>query len=153
MPSRREARNFALQVLYSNEFLDEDIGSVIHRISELLDHKVDAFAQKLIQTTHSNKPELDQLIHNNLKNNDMLRVGILDKVVVRLALSELLYFEDIPVEVTFNEALELSKDFISNRSSRFINGVLDTIYQKLKEDNKIIKDPIAQLPPSERKHS
>ncbi|MEJ2636789.1 MAG: transcription antitermination factor NusB [Calditrichia bacterium] len=147
MLSRRQARRFALQVLYCNEFLQEDITSVANRIATSLEHNVDDFARKLILKTYQNYDELDLLILNNLKDRDMERIALLEKVLLRLALSELLYFPDIPIEVTMNEALDLTKEFISNRSSGFINGVLDAVLKDLENKNQIRKDLATRIRP------
>lgn len=146
MLSRRQARRFALQVLFSNEFLHEDMSDVMVHISDMLSHEIDRFSQELINTTNEHIPELDELILNSLKDRDIHRVPILDKVLIRLAVCELLYFPDIPIEVTINEAVELSKEFISLKSSRFTNGILDAIYKKLKKEHKVKKNMLARIP-------
>ncbi len=146
MLSRRKARRFALQVLFCNDFLGEDINSVIPRIAETLNQEVDEFSLKLINTTTKHIEKLDLLILNGLTDKDIKRVPKLDKALLRLALCEILYFSDIPIEVTLNEAIELSKEFISIKSSRFINGILDTIYKNLDKEKKINKDVTTYLP-------
>lgn len=147
MQSRREARRLAVQVLFSNEFLNEDIISVTNRVASTLEIDVNGFCKSLILKTNEHNSELDDLIHQNLRNWDLQRIAVLDRVLIRLALSELLYFNDIPVEVTINEALELSKEFINHKSSRFINGILDAILKKLEREKKIKKKLIARVPP------
>lgn len=140
MLSRRKARRFALQVLFCNEYLHEDILSVIDRVSNTLTHETNDFSLDLISKTSKNTADLDALILAGLTDKDIHRVPVLDKVLLRLAICEFLYFPDIPVEVTLNEAIELSKEFISIKSSRFINGILDTIFKKLNKQNKINKN-------------
>ncbi len=146
MLSRRQARRFALQVLFSYEFLHEDIHEITSRISDMLSHEVDQFSMEIIQKTHDHLEELDKHILNSLKDRDINRVPVLDKVLVRQAVCELLYFPDIPIEVTINEAVDLSKEFISLKSSRFTNGILDAIFKKLEQDHKIKKSILARIP-------
>jgi N utilization substance protein B len=146
MLSRRQARRFALQVLFSYEFLQEDIDDITSRISDMLSHEVDHFSLEIIRKTHDHLEELDKHILNSLKDRDINRVPVLDKVLIRQAVCELLYFPDIPIEVTINEAVELSKEFISLRSSRFTNGILDAIYKKLEQDHQIKKSLLARIP-------
>lgn len=146
MLSRRQARRLGLQVLFCNEFLREDIASVAERIAATLELELNDFSRRLIFKTTEQRNELDEMILINLKDKDLHRVAILDKVLIRIALSELLYFPDIPAEVTINEALEISKEFISNRSSRFINGILDTLFKYLHNNHKINKKFLSRVP-------
>ena len=145
MHKRREARKLALQILFANEFLKEDITSVAARISESVSEKVPQFTRDLLRITTENHRELDELIRNHLRNWDFNRVAILDRILIRLALSELLYFPDIPAEVTINEAIEISKDFCSPKARRFINGILDAIYKELLKQKKIQKNISTQI--------
>ena len=71
--------------------------------------------------------------------------------MIRMALCEIVYFPDIPVEVTINEALEISKDFSNLKSRRFVNGILDSIYKELKAENKLVKNIAASLPLKRKK--
>ncbi len=146
MLSRRQARRFTLQVLFCNEFLHEDLITVANRVALTLEQEVSDFSKALILKTDANKEEFDDLIHDHLKNWEIERIPILDHVLIRIALCELLYFEDIPVEVTINEALEIIKEFSNQKSTRFVNGILDTIYKKLENDDKIHKSLLARIP-------
>ncbi|RMG33022.1 MAG: transcription antitermination factor NusB [Methanobacteriota archaeon] len=139
MLSRRLARRMALQVLFANEFLHEDVKSVAQRIAESLNEPLTPFTIELITKTTEHEAELNQLIRKHLRNWEFDRVAIFDRVLIRLALCEILFFPDIPVEVSINEALEISKDFCILKSRRFVNGILDSIYKELKADNKILK--------------
>ncbi|GAB4368512.1 MAG: hypothetical protein Kow0042_09700 [Calditrichia bacterium] len=152
MLSRRQARRLALQILFCNEFLHEDIHSVADRVAKTLEQDINGFCRRLIETTTEHTREFDELILKNLKGWDIERIAILDRVLIRLALCELVYFKDIPVEVTLDEALELSKEFISRKSSRFVNGILDTILKQLQKQNAIEKVLVARIP-SSAKHS
>ena len=71
-------------------------------------------------------------------------------MIIRIALCELLFFPDIPIEVTLNEAVDLSKEFVSLKSSRFVNGILDTLVKLLEKDKKINKSLLARLPSRNR---
>ncbi|NOX36189.1 MAG: transcription antitermination factor NusB [Calditrichaeota bacterium] len=139
MISRRHARRIALQILFANEFLKEDVQTVSRRVLESLEEKPSNFTMELVEKTARNKDELDRLIEEHLKNWDLSRIAVLDRVLIRMALAEMLYFPDIPVEVTINEALEIGKDFCNLKSRRFINGILDSIYKDLRKRNVLIK--------------
>ena len=147
MLSRRQSRRLALQILFSNEFLQEDILIVADRLAKTINQEINPFCKALLIKTSANKEELEKLILCNLRGWDIDRVATLERVLIMLALTELLYFDDIPIEVTLNEALELSKEFISNKSSKFINGILDAILKRLQKEKKIHKTIIAHLPP------
>ncbi len=116
-----------------------------NRVAETLNYEVDSFSRNLIQRTAANREELDGVIRNNLVERRFERIPVLDIVLIRLAVSELLYFEDIPVEVTIDEAIELSKDFISHKGSRFINGVIDSILKSLQEKKQLNKNLVARI--------
>jgi N utilization substance protein B len=146
MLSRRQSRRLALQILFSNEFLKEDILEVAERLSDTIEQEINPFCKALLIKTTANKEELEKLILCNLRGWDIDRVATLERVLIMLALTELLYFDDIPIEVTINEALELSKEFISNKSSKFINGILDAILKKLQKEKKIHKTLMDHLP-------
>ncbi len=150
--SRRQARRFALQVLFANEFLKEDIQEVSERIADTLGNDVITFSNDIIEKTHEHQCNLDTIITSGLVDRNLDRVPLLEKVLIRMALCELLYFPDIPIEVTLNEAVDLSKEFTSIKSSRFINGILDTLVKMLEKDRKIKKDLLARLPSSKVKH-
>lgn len=140
MLSRRLARRMALQILFANEFLREDIQSVADRVAESLNEQLTPFTFDLLKKTVDKEDELNDLIRQHLRNWDYKRVAVLDRVLIRMALCEIVYFPDIPVEVTINEALEISKDFSNLKSRRFVNGILDSIYKELKSANKLSKN-------------
>jgi N utilization substance protein B len=140
MSSRRTARILALQCLFANEFLKEDPETITSRISESLNQRVEDFTFKLIKQAIEHEDKLDKLIKEHLRNWEYNRVSIFDRVLIKMAVTEMLYFPDIPVEVSINEALEISKGFCNLKSCRFINGMLDSIYKKLKKTNQIQKD-------------
>lgn len=139
MLSRRGSRMLALQILFVAEFQQEDIREIADRTCQSLDVKLSDFAWQLVQKTYEHKTELDEIIRRHLYNWDLKRISTLDRVLVRMAVAEMLYFQDIPVEVTINEALEIGKDFCSLKSCRFINGILDAIYRDLREQKLINK--------------
>lgn len=140
MSSRRFARILALQCLFANEFLREDPQAVGLRVAESLNTEVEDFALELIKKTTANEKQLNDLITGHLRNWEYKRVSIFDRVLIKMAVAEMLFFPDIPVEVSINEALEISKGFCNLKSKRFINGMLDSIYKKLKKTDQIHKN-------------
>ena len=85
------------------------------------------FGIQLLNLVISKKEDLLNEIEGKTPNWDPERIAFLDQVILRTAIAELLYFEDIPTKVTLNEYLEIAKDYSSPKSNIFINGVLDKI--------------------------
>jgi N utilization substance protein B len=79
------------------------------------------------------------LINPHLKNWDHDRVAVIDMILIKLAITEFLYFESIPTKVTINEYLEVAKMYSTPKSNEFINGLLDTILVLLKAEGKVQK--------------
>lgn len=128
---RRAERELALKILYALEFNPTTYQEQIDLYSQNFNEEVSVFATDIIRTTTDNKDELDELIKSQLHNWDFKRVSVIDKVLLRMALSELIYFIDVPAEVTLNEVIEISKTFSTERSGKFINGILDAILKKI----------------------
>ena len=77
--------------------------------------------------------ELDDIIISKSSNWDISRIALIDRIIIRLALTEMFYFQDIPAKVSIVEAVEISKEYSTDDSNRFINGILDSIYNENKE--------------------
>jgi N utilization substance protein B len=97
------------------------------------------FARKLLQSVLINSDLLRDMIDKNTKNWELDRIAFMDILIMQVALAELLDFSTIPVNVTLNEYIEISKLYSTEKSSTFINGVLDNIVGELKKENKLIK--------------
>ena len=97
------------------------------------------FAKQLLRSVLTKGPELRNMIDQNTKNWELDRIAFMDIVIMEVALSELLGFPTIPVNVTLNEYIEIAKNYSTEKSGTFINGVLDNIVGQLKKENKLIK--------------
>lgn len=97
------------------------------------------FIKELFKKTITHEEELSKLIDENTSNWELERIAKLDVLLMKMALTEVLYFRNIPVKVSLNEYIELSKNYSTPNSATFVNGVLDKLIQKLKADNKILK--------------
>ena len=97
------------------------------------------FAKDLLLRTARNDEEYEAEILGNTPNWDQDRIAALDKILIKMALCEFLRFSSIPVKVTINEYLELSKEYSTPKSSIFVNGVLDRLVKKYKKDNRLNK--------------
>lgn len=137
MGMRRQSRELALQFLYQLDISRTDVDDVINLFWEHFDcvEKVKEFSNIIIQGVSSNKDEIDKLIVLYTKNWDIDRMASIDRNILRIATYELKYLEDIPVNVSINEAVELAKKYSTAESSKFVNGLLDKI-KVVREDAK-----------------
>lgn len=97
------------------------------------------FAKSLLETVLDKKAYCLELIKPKLMNWDADRIAALDMILMQMAVSELLYFETIPPKVTINEYIDIAKEYSTEQSGHFINGIIDSIHKDLKNENKIIK--------------
>ncbi|TET46938.1 transcription antitermination factor NusB [candidate division TA06 bacterium] len=129
MGKRRRAREFALEVLYRIEIAEDELEFVLsnHFASKSVDDETRAFAESLVKQVMNHLGDIDKLISDTAKNWDLVRIAIIDKNILRFAIAELLYFPDIPMKVTIDEAIEVAKKYSTPDSGRFVNGILDKI--------------------------
>lgn len=142
MHNRREAREAVLRSLYAVEVGNNRTQDVTKHIIKVIlkdDVKSIKFAENLMLKTVDFSEELDKIIDHHITNWDVHRLAILDKLIIRMALTELIYFEEVPVKVTINEAIELAKQYSTRKSGNFVNGILDAALGQLKKENKINK--------------
>jgi transcription antitermination protein NusB len=135
---RRKSREFALQVLYQLDITKQD---VIKTLAQFQDHfsvneERDDFMERLVLGVLEHCQEIDRLIEKYSENWRLVRMNIVDRTILRMAIFELLYCEEIPPKVTLNEAIELGKRYGSEDSGSFINGILDRI------QNEAVQKPI-----------
>jgi N utilization substance protein B len=104
------------------------------------DETVREFGEQLLRKTCQEDQSLFELIAPNLKNWDADRVAILDMIMLKMALCELLHFPTIPTKVTLNEFVEISKTYSTENSKDFINGILDRLMKKLLKEERIVKE-------------
>jgi N utilization substance protein B len=126
------------QLLKTISSLKED--SIGNFLAEELDNEDDeAFLKELFKRTANYEEELTELISAKTQNWDADRLAVVDLLLMRMALCEVLHFPYIPVKVSINEYLEVAKLYSTPNSHGFINGVLDKINQELKQSNKLNK--------------
>jgi N utilization substance protein B len=141
MRKRRKARELALQVLYSREITDHSFEAMLEYVTREAegDNEISNFAMKLVRKTIEHQDTLDESVAGVVDNWEFERIALIDRLILRIALCELLYFDVIPPKVTINEAIELAKEFSTAQSGRFVNGILDSLYKKLVVEQKIVK--------------
>jgi N utilization substance protein B len=97
------------------------------------------FATDLLQTAIDKKTITEEIIKPKLKNWDPERIAMIDMILLRLGVCELLYFDTIPTKVTINEYIDLAKEYSTEQSGHFVNGILDNIHKELVGNGKIQK--------------
>lgn len=97
------------------------------------------FGKLLLRYTVNEAADNEKLISGKTKNWDTDRIASIDILLMKMALSELVHFDQIPVKVTLNEYIDLSKEYSTPKSGQFINGILDKLVLQLKEENRIVK--------------
>lgn len=137
MRGRRKAREIALQVLYSLNFVNIDAQDALELFwgNFVAPKSAKDFAAFLVHGTCEHKEELDKLIDSCSDNWSLGRMSKVDINILRLAVFEFIYCDDIPPKVTLNEAVDLGKTFGSENSGSFINGILDALNLKLNKKN------------------
>lgn len=118
---RREAREKALQTLFQLENTELTIQEAMEHVME---ERTDAFYEKLVSGTVQHQSEIDTSLAEKLENWSFDRIAKIERTILRLAAYELMYTPETPKSVVLNEAIELSKTFGDDKSSKFVNGVL-----------------------------
>lgn len=140
MSSRREIRARVLQALYAYELSGDDAE---HVVKTLLNPKFDGadlrFAEQLFLRTLGTATEADALIEAHARNWELGRIATLDRLLLRMAIAEMLRFEDIPPKVSINEAIEVAKQYSTEQSGTFVNGILDAALATLREEGRLKK--------------
>jgi N utilization substance protein B len=126
---RRLAREIALKILYRYEEGDSDLPAVIESVLEAKKYgpQDKIFTRALVEKIVANLANIDENIVKVIKNWEYDRISVVDKIILRMGTCEMIYFDDIPPQISINEAIEIGKKYGGNDSGRFINGVLDAI--------------------------
>lgn len=138
--NRRLLREKALQLLYAYEMnaegLEEKISGMLLDVENEDDRD---FFRNLVQKVVIHHKEFDLEIEKRVTNWELDRIALVDRLLLRIGLCEILYFPDIPPKVSINEAIEIAKEFSTGSSGKFINGILDNILTDFKKSGRIKK--------------
>lgn len=126
-------------VLKTIKRFEEKNGATQQLLPEYKDVADMEFARKLFRNAINNADMYREMMSSNSKNWDMSRLAFMDVVIMQVALAEIMTFEDVPLSVTLNEYVEIAKHYSTVKSGSFVNGMLDTITKKLRQENKINK--------------
>ena len=135
MSRRRKAREIALQTLYAQEVSGTDWKTAFDDNVERRKPSDEAveYAERLVTNVMEERATLDSLIRDRLENWALERVSIIDRTILRIALSELLHCPEVPANVIMNEAIEIAQKFSSADAGRFVNGVLDRLAREVRK--------------------
>ncbi len=134
--SRKKARDNAFKCIYELEFgRDENIEKILKNCYEENNNKPDEmeYIEMVLKGVKENLAEIDNVILSKLKNWSIERIAKIDLAILRLAIYEINYIDDIPEKVSANEAVELAKTYGNNDSKSFVNGVIAKVIES-KED-------------------
>ncbi len=126
-------------VLKTIKRFDPENGDGQELLPEFRDDEDKEFASKLFRNAINNAEAYRGLMAGNTKNWNMERLAFMDILIMQVALAEILSFPSIPVSVSLNEYVEIAKMYSTPKSGGFINGMLDTIVNQLKKENKLNK--------------
>ena len=120
---KRLSRCTALQVLYCYELVETSTKEIMNYIiqefkEETYSSKVKKYVQILVNQTIQNNSFLNEIVSNKSNNWEMNRIAIIDNIILRMAIAEMLFLEDIPLKVSIAEAIEIAKIFSTNDSGR-----------------------------------
>ncbi|WP_100488239.1 transcription antitermination factor NusB [Sporolactobacillus pectinivorans] len=133
--NRRQAREIALQVLFQTTLSNTDRKIAIDAVNGE-GVPVDPFVVRLLNEISSHETEIDRQIKAHLVNWSFDRIGNIDKTILRLAICEMLYFDDIPTTVSINEAVELCRKYGDEQTRKFVNGILSSISKEIETKNR-----------------
>lgn len=146
MSIRHTARERAAQFLFQMDFNPDPPGEALKIFWEQQEHqavpKIISFTEQLVYGVLRNKEEIDRRIMACTDNWELARMGAVDRNVLRVAVYEMLYCNDIPPIVSINEAIDLAKDLSNMESGRFVNGVLDKVLRTIPQTDKANKTKI-----------
>jgi transcription antitermination protein NusB len=132
MGARRKARELALQMLYQFDLSSNPPQQIVDTFEELQKSKPNTreFATKLFQGTIDNLARIDEMIAAQADNWRITRMAVVDRNIIRMSIYELLEESETPKLVIIDEAIEIGKKFGTQKSSQFINGILDGILKR-----------------------
>ena len=119
---RKSARELAFKTIYSRFFIKEESDILEDANNEGLE-----FTSKILKTFATNYNEINEIISSNLKGYTINRLNKIDLAIITLAVIELKFINETPKEIVINEAVELAKKYSTEKSPRFVNGVLADI--------------------------
>ena len=132
MGARRKARELALQMLFQYDMAGNAPDIVISTFEDLQKSKPNTreFAERIFRGTVDHLTEIDDMIQAQAENWRLSRMAVVDRNIIRMSVYEFMHESDTPKLVIIDEAVEIAKKFGTQKSSQFINGILDGILKR-----------------------
>jgi N utilization substance protein B len=146
MGKRRKSRELTLQLLYQYEIRKEPPDQMLKEfwgIRKKIHPDIRSFSDSIFMETLEHLEKIDEVITELLLNWKLSRLSLVDKNILRFAICEICFRDDIPEKVTVDEAIEVAKRFGGEDSSGFINGILDRLLQ----DKETFMEKLSATPP------
>jgi transcription antitermination protein NusB len=141
---RRLARERVMQAIYSkatgNGSDTDQLFTLVIASDDKLGEQGTEFARDLLRRFSLHEEEVNAVITERLANWDFSRVALIDKILLQIGITEFKYFPEIPPKATINELIEIAKDFSTDESSKFINGILHKVKDDLAEKGELNKE-------------
>ncbi len=135
MYKRREAREQAFIIIFENMFTNESVSSIVRMAENNRDFKVIPFGKKLAKYAIDNSEQIDEIIKKYTIKWSINRISKVALAILKMAVAEFLFIDNVHYVVSINEAIELAKNYLGEEEVGFINGVLGAIVDD--ECNKI----------------
>ena len=129
---RHLARVAVFQGLYALEISNEPLNKIIHDLWDRYSFEKPAreYVQHLLNQVADHSSWIEESIKSHLQNWDYERVALLDRLILEMAITEIYFASDIPPKVSIAEAIEIAKEYSTEESSAFVNGILDAVYKE-----------------------
>lgn len=129
--TRKQAREEAFILVFEKEFNSDSIDEILEVAEEVRDLKPDDYIKTVFRGVYDDVEELDGIISDNAIGWKIGRISKTALCILRLAIYEMKYMEDIPVSVSINEAVDLSKKYATQDDASFVNGILASVSKTL----------------------
>ncbi len=129
--NRRQAREEAFILIFEKELNNDSLDEILSLAQEVRDIEPDEYIKSVFFGTFEKITEIDDIISKNAVGWKINRISKTALAILRLAIFEMLFMEAIPVSVSINEAVELSKKYATKEDASFVNGILSTVAKSL----------------------
>jgi N utilization substance protein B len=143
LSQRRLARERVLQLLFSHAINERDTDELFAELIKSdthLEEQALEFARQLLLVHNQHREAINVIITERLSNWDFSRVALVDKILIQIGILEFMYFPEIPPKATINELIEIAKDFSTEESGKFINGILHAVKEDLQSKGELHKE-------------
>lgn len=142
MGHRRKAREETLRILFQIEFEDAEFDTIVAQYWEnrKIHEEIKEYSTWLVSGIISHKGEIDDTIQSVSEHWRISRMALVDRNILRMAVFEILYEENIDTAVVINEAIEIARKYSGNEAAAFVNGILDGARKKLEKAKKPLKE-------------